>query len=69
MACAVEDRDHDQPIYVRVSRSQKVFGLHRSTLYRMAKRGELTIYKVGSVALVSVDDMKQLIEGNSKGAN
>lgn len=65
MARAVDDQGEVKPIYVRVSRAQKVFGLHRSTLYRMAARGQLTIHKIGAVAVVRVDDMERLIEGRA----
>ncbi len=52
-----------QPEYVRVSNVQERFGLHRSTLYRMAARGQIKIFKVGGASLVRFRDMVALIEG------
>lgn len=67
MAPVADHIGEPKPIYVRVSRAQEVFGLHRSTLYRMAQRGQLTIHKIGAVAVVRVDDMERLIEGRGEG--
>ena len=51
------------PIYVRMSRVQDYFGLHRATVYRMAERGEVTIHRIGGASLVRVDEMMAVIEG------
>ena len=60
MAGVAENTGEVKPIYVRVSRAQEVFGLHRSTIYRLSARGKLTIHKLGAVALVRVDEMELL---------
>jgi|GEM_PF-2752592 len=68
MAGVSESTGEVKPIYVRVSRSQEVFGLHRSTIYRLSARGKITIHKLGAVALVRVDEMERLIEGRKEEA-
>jgi hypothetical protein len=54
-----------QPIFVRVSKSQGFFGLHQSTIYRKAQRGEIKIYKRGSAAFLRVEEMIKHIEGEN----
>lgn len=54
-----------KPIYVRITDVQQVFGLHRSTVHRMAKRGEITIHKRGHSAFIKTKDMEALIEGEA----
>lgn len=54
------------PLYVRVSDSRKVFGMHPATVYRWAKAGKLTIHKVGSVSLLRVSDVEAMIHASEK---
>ncbi len=51
------------PIFIRASQVQEVFGIHRSTLYRMEKRGQIAIHKRGSQSFVRVADMERFITG------
>lgn len=53
------------PLYVRVSQAQEVFGLHRSTIYRWASAGLLTIHKRGNCSFLRVAEMQNLIEGGN----
>ena len=53
---------HNDAIYVRLTRAPEVFGVSRRTLYDAERAGELTIYRVRSVALVRVDEMRAWIE-------
>ena len=50
------------PVFVRVCRSQEVFGVHRSTVYRWAGKGWIRIYKRGSVSVVRLADVEDLFE-------
>jgi len=52
-----------QPIFVRVSHAQAAFGLHPSTIYRLAQRGEVTIYKRGGASFLRTSEMITYIEG------
>jgi len=52
-----------QPLYVRVSECKATFGISRSTIYEMASRGDVRIYKVGGAALLKVAEVAQMIEG------
>lgn len=48
--------------YVPVKRIQAVFGVSRSTVYRLAAKGKLTIHRFAdSVPLVSVEEMEGLM--------
>lgn len=51
-----------RPVFVRVCRSQDVFGVHRSTVYRWAERGWIRIYKRGNVSVVRMADVEALFE-------
>lgn len=55
------------PLYIRVSDSKAVFGISRSTIYEMASRGDVRIYKVGGSALLKVSEVSAMIEGKAKG--
>lgn len=52
------------PIYVRPSRAQQMFGVHRATLYRWADAGHITIHKRGTASFVRVDEVRACIEGS-----
>ncbi len=52
-----------QPIFVRASHVQPVFGIHRSTLYRWVNEGRVTLHKHGRSSFVKVADLTAIIEG------
>lgn len=54
------------PLYVRVADSQAVFGIHRSTIYKLAQRGQLTIHKVGAASLLRVAEVEDMIRSGEK---
>ncbi len=56
-----------KPIYVRVKDCQAVFGLGRSKIYEMVKRGEIHIHKSGSASLLKVSEVEALIENRIEG--
>lgn len=51
------------PIYVRVAHAQRMFGLHRSTIYRKAEAGEITIHKRAGASFLKTSEMMEYIEG------
>ncbi len=51
-----------RPMFVRVCRSQEVFGVHRSTVYRWVERGWIKIYKRGNVSVVRPEDVEAMFE-------
>lgn len=51
------------PIYIRLANAQAVFGLHRSTIYRLAKQGEIRVRKRGGASFVSVAELTAYIGG------
>lgn len=55
------------PIYVRPARSYELFGVSRSTLYRWASAGHITIYKRGGASFVKVSEVSAYIEGGGSG--
>ncbi len=52
-----------KPLYIRVSDSQNIFGIHPSTIYRLARAGEITIYKRGGSSFLRISEIEQWIEG------
>lgn len=56
------------PIFIRIQAARAVFGLPRSTIYDMARRGEVKIYKRGKISLLSVAEISALIEGRQEDA-
>lgn len=52
-----------QPIMVRVSKAQQVFGVHRATIYRWAGAGSIKIYKCGSASFVKTEEILAHITG------
>ena len=52
-----------KPLYIRVSDSQNIFGIHPSTIYRLAHRGEITIHKRGGSSFLRISEIEQWIEG------
>ncbi|WP_457650840.1 helix-turn-helix domain-containing protein [Profundibacter sp.] len=59
---ATNSRSAQRPVFVRVCRSQEVFGVHRSTVYRWAERGWIRIYKRGNVSVVRLADVEAMFE-------
>lgn len=55
-------------IAVSVTDGVRISGLGRSTLYNFAKAGKLPLRKVGGRTLIMVDDLRRLIETESKAA-
>lgn len=58
----------EQPIYVPVADSQKVFSVSRDTIYRAAKRGVIKIHKAQGRSLLKVSEVCAWIEGSEKSA-
>jgi hypothetical protein len=56
----------EQPIYVPVADSKKVFSVSRDTIYRAAKKGLIRIHKAQGRSLVKVSEVCAWIEGNAK---
>ena len=62
----------NKPLYIRPSAVQAVFGISRSTLYRMAKEGTIKIYKRApgsSASFVKVADLEACITGKDRTAS
>lgn len=51
-----------QPIYVRPSRAQEVFGVCPATIYNWANKGEIRIYKRGRMSFVKASEVAAYIE-------
>lgn len=62
-------RDDSKPLYVCVSEAQKIFGLHRSTIYRLAQRGKITIYSGAGRSVLEVAEMEALIKSRRIGVS
>ena len=57
----------ERPLYVRMSRAQGMFGVHRSTIYRWIKKGLLTIHKRGpGVSLIRVAEFEALVSNRQQ---
>ena len=53
-----------QSLYFRPVDGPTMFGLSRSTLYRWAKDGHITIYKVGGASLMKTAEVVAKIEAS-----
>lgn len=53
-----------QPIYARPVDAPKIFGISRSTLYRWAAAGDVTIYRRGGASFVRIEEVCMFIEAN-----
>jgi excisionase family DNA binding protein len=53
------------PLYVPMPQAQAVFGLHRTTFYRGAAKGEITIHKRGCRALLKTSEIMDWIEARN----
>ena len=51
----------DRLVY-RVPEVCAMLGIHRATLYRRAKAGEIAIHKLGSVSFVKREGLERLLE-------
>jgi len=57
----------ERPLYVRMSRAQGMFGVHRSTIYRWRDQGLLTIHKRGrGVSLIRVAEFEKLVSNRQE---
>ena len=56
----------EQPIYVPVTDSKKVFSVSRDTIYRAAKKGLITIQKAQGRSLLKVSEVCAWIEGSAE---
>ncbi|MBK4214820.1 hypothetical protein JJJ17_02650 [Paracoccus caeni] len=54
--------------YIRLSRVQDVYGVHRATIYRWAAKGVVTIYKLDGISLLRRSEMESMIRPASAGA-
>jgi hypothetical protein len=55
-----------EPLAVRLAEAIRISGLSRSSLYRLASRGELTFLKAGSSVLVDFASLRSVIAGLPK---
>jgi hypothetical protein len=55
-----------EPLAVRVNEAIRISGLSRSSLYRLASRGELIFLKAGSSILVDFASLRCVIAGLPK---
>jgi excisionase family DNA binding protein len=46
---------------LRFNDAAKAYGVSRATLYELAKKGELKIYKLGGRSLLRVEDLEALL--------
>jgi predicted DNA-binding transcriptional regulator AlpA len=53
------------PIAVSIADAVKISGIGRTTIYAIAKRGDLPLRRVGGRTLVLVDDLVKLIVGEA----
>ncbi|PZX19785.1 hypothetical protein LX81_00247 [Palleronia aestuarii] len=51
-----------RPEFVRVSDAPAVYGMDRSTVYRWAEKGVITIYRRGRMSWVKASEMSHYIE-------
>ena len=52
---------HAAPIFTRVNKVPSVYGIGKSTLYRWAERGDVTIHRRGGCSFVRDAEMVELI--------
>jgi predicted site-specific integrase-resolvase len=50
------------PIYTRVKDAPKIFGLTRTTIYRWANAGKITIHKVDGCSFLKIAEVSAIIE-------
>jgi excisionase family DNA binding protein len=48
-------------ITVRIPEACRITGIGRSKLYELIKAGKLTVVKVGSITLVPVESLRELL--------
>jgi excisionase family DNA binding protein len=53
------------PLYVPMPQAQAVFGLHRTTFYRAADKGEIRIYHAGRTALLKTEEVHSWLAGRN----
>ena len=55
----------EQRIYASVKDSQALFSVSPNTIYRAAKKDQITIYKAGGRSLLKISEVCDWIEGRS----
>ncbi|GHE88535.1 hypothetical protein GCM10016455_05830 [Aliiroseovarius zhejiangensis] len=58
-------KEQPRPLYCRVNKAPVVFGMSTSTVYRLAQRGVLKIYKRGSSSYLKCAEVAAYIEGTA----
>jgi excisionase family DNA binding protein len=58
-------RSNITPLYVPMPQAQAVFGLHRTTFYRAADKGEIRIYHAGRSALLKTEEVHTWLAGRN----
>lgn len=56
----------ERPLYVRRSRAQGMFGVHRSTIYRWIKKGWIKKRQAGGATLICVAEFEALVNRQQK---
>lgn len=49
------------PLLVSVSSAPRVFGMSRSYIYKLAKRGEIDLVKMGGATMIKTESMQAYI--------
>ena len=60
---------HAAPIFTRVNKVPSVYGIGKSTLYRWAERGDVTIHRRGGCSFVRDAEMVELITAGADSPN
>lgn len=55
------NRQHAQPLTVRIPEACRITGIGRSKLYELIKAGEIGIIKVGTITLVPVESLRRYL--------
>jgi excisionase family DNA binding protein len=55
----------DDRIFVGISNGARMIDSSKGTIYNLARRGELKIYKVGNKSLLKVDELRNLGSGRA----
>jgi len=53
----------EQRIYASIKDSQALFSVSMNTIYRAAKKGQITIHKAGGRSLLKISEVCDWIEG------
>ena len=55
------DNDRFEPLALRMTQAERLSGISQSVLYRLARKGELEIVKLGASNLVMMASLKNLL--------